>query len=178
MKVLLVSLIAASVAIAAPAQAAQGTKPAPTATSAPPAKPAATTTKPATGAGKPRTIELTGTEKMQFDKTEIAAKPGEMIRIVLKSVGTMPKAIMAHNFVLLKEGADAVEFNKSAANARETGFIPADKKGDVIAATDLAGAGETVEVTFKAPAKAGSYNFICSFPGHFAMGMRGKLIVK
>ena len=157
--------LAAAVTIAAPALAAQT------------AKPAAQTAKPAAGA-KPRTIELTGTEKMRFDKEEIVAKPGETIRIVLKAEGTMPKAIMAHNFVLLKPGVDAVEFNKAAFNARETGFIPPDKKDDVFAATALAGAGETVEITFKAPAKPGSYNYICSFPGHFAMGMRGKLVVK
>jgi len=132
----------------------------------------------AAGAAKGRTVELTGNEQMKFDKTEIAAKPGETIRIVLKSVGSMPKTIMAHNFVLLQPTADVAEFNKAAFNARETGFIPPDKKEDVIAATALAGAGETVEVTFKVPAKAGNYNFICSFPGHFAMGMRGKLIVK
>ena len=56
--------------------------------------------------------------------------------------------------------------------------IPADKKDSIIANTALAGPGETVEVTFKVPAKAGSYNFLCSFPGHYALGMRGKLIVK
>lgn len=150
--------LAAAVTLAAPAFAAQ-------------------TAKPAAGA-KPRTVELIATEKMRFDKEEIVAKPGETIRIVLKAEGTMPKAIMAHNFVLLKPGVDAVEFNKAAFNARETGFIPPDKKDDVFAATALAGAGETVEITFKAPAKPGSYNYICSFPGHFAMGMRGKLVVK
>jgi len=128
--------------------------------------------------GKARTVELTGSEQMKFDKTEITAKPGETIRVVLKSVGAMPKTIMAHNFVLLKPAADVAEFNKAAFNARETGFIPPDKKDEVIAATALAGAGETVEVTFKAPAKAGSYNFLCSFPGHYAMGMRGKFIVQ
>jgi azurin len=132
----------------------------------------------AADAGKARTVELTGNEQMKFDKTEITAKPGETIRVVLKSVGAMPKTIMAHNFVLLKPTADVAEFNKAAFNARETGFIPPDKKDDVIAATALAGAGETVEVTFKAPAKAGNYNFLCSFPGHYAMGMRGKLIVQ
>lgn len=140
------------------------------------AQAAAQTAKPA--GAKARTIELIGTEKMKFDKEEIVAKPGETIRIVLKSVGTMPKTIMAHNFVLLKPTADVVEFNKAAFNARPTEFLPPDKKGDIIAATGLAGGGETVEVTFKVPAKAGSYTFICSFPGHFAMGMRGKLIVK
>ena len=166
MKLVLVGLLGAAVSLA-PVHAAQTAKPAAG------AKPAA-----AAGAGKPRTIELVGSEKMQYDKAEIVAKPGETIRIVLKAEGTMPKTIMAHNFVLLKPGVDAVEFNKAAFNARETNFIPPDKKADVLAATALAGAGETVEVTFKAPAKPGSYNYLCSFPGHFAMGMRGKLLVK
>jgi azurin len=171
MKLLFACVLSAAVSMAAPALAAQTAKPAAG------TKPAAGKPAAATG-GKPRTIELVGSEKMRFDKEEIVAKPGETIRIVLKAEGTMPKAVMAHNFVLLKPGADAVEFNKAAFNARETGFIPPDKKDQVIAATAVAGAGETVEVTFKAPTKPGSYNYICSFPGHFAMGMRGKLIVK
>ena len=166
MKLFSACLIAAMVAVPV---AGQTTKPAAS-------KPAATAQ--GAAAGKARTIELTGDDKMKFDKEEITAKPGETIRVVLKAVGQMPKTIMAHNFVLLKPGVDAVEFNKAAFNARETGFIPPDKKDDIIAATALAGAGETVEITFKAPAKPGSYNFICSFPGHFAMGMRGKLVVK
>jgi azurin len=165
MKHFSVCLLAAALSAAGTVHAAQDTKP------------AASAAKPATTA-KARTIELVGDEKMKFDKEEIVAKPGETIRVVLKAVGTMPKTIMAHNFVLLKPTADIAEFNKAAFNARPTDFIPPDKKDDVIAATGLAGAGETVEVTFKVPAKAGSYNFLCSFPGHFAMGMRGKLVVK
>lgn len=163
MKLVFVCLLAAALPVSALAQTTPASKPA--------AETRATN-------GKARTIEIVGSENMKFDKTEIVVRPGETIRVVLKSVGTMPKTIMAHNFVLLQQGVDAAEFNKAAFNARETGFVPPDKKADVIAATALAGAGETVEVTFKAPAKAGSYNFICSFPGHFAMGMRGKLIVK
>jgi azurin len=125
-----------------------------------------------------RTIELTGDDKMKFDKTELTAKPGETIRVVLKSTGTMAKTIMGHNFVLLTLEADVAEFNTAAFNARATDFIPPDKKDSIIANTALAGPGETVEVTFKVPAKAGNYNFLCSFPGHYAMGMRGKLLVK
>lgn len=49
----------------------------------------------------------------------------------------------------------------------------------MLASTPLAGAGETVEVTFRAPSTApGTYTFLCSFPGHFAAGMRGTLVVK
>ncbi len=125
-----------------------------------------------------RTVEITATDTMKFDKTEIAAKPGETLRIVLKNTGTMLKAVAGHNFVLLKLGTDQVEFTKAAFNARDTDFIPPAMKTAVIANTALAGPGETVEVTVKVPAKAGAYPFVCSFPGHFALGMKGMLNVK
>lgn len=141
-----------------------------------------TTAKPAKGAGKGakagRTVDITTGDNMKYDVTEIAAKPGESIHVVLKNTGAMPKMVSAHNFVLLKSGTDAAEFSKAGFNARETDFIPPAMKDAVLAKTALAGAGETVDVTFKAPAKPGTYTFICSFPGHFALGMRGTLTVK
>ena len=143
----------------------------------PPAKPAA---KPATTTASKaaRTVEITGGDTMKFDKTEITARPGEMLHVVLKSNGTMPKIAMAHNFVVLKAGTDAAAFNTAAFNARITDFIPPEMKDAVITNTGLAGPGETVETTFKVPAKPGRYTYLCSFPGHFALGMRGTLIVK
>jgi azurin len=125
-----------------------------------------------------RTVELTATDTMKFDKTEITARPGETLHVVLKNVGTMPKIAAAHNFVLLKLGTDQAAFTAGAFNARETDFIPPAMKTAVIASTGLAGPGETVDTTFKVPAKPGTYPFLCSFPGHFALGMRGTLIVK
>ena len=127
---------------------------------------------------KPRIVELTGDDKVKYDKTEITAKPGETIRVVLKSAGTAPKAIMGHNFVLLKAGVDVVEFNKASFAARATDYVPTELKAQILAATALAGPGETVEVTVKVPAQPGRYTYLCTFPGHFALGMRGVLIVK
>jgi azurin len=115
---------------------------------------------------------------MKFDVTQITAKPGESIRVRLTTVSAMPKAAMAHNFVLLAAGTDASAFAMAAAMARTTAFIPAKLKASVLASTTLAGAGETVEVTFKAPTKRGKYVFLCSFPGHYNSGMTGTLTVK
>lgn len=133
---------------------------------------------PAAAKGEPRTIELTATENMKYDKVKLTARPGEQIHLVLKVVGTMAKTIMAHNFVLLKQGTSALEVNNAAFNARATDFIPESMKDKFLAFTPLAGAGETVEVTFTAPTKPGSYEYLCTFPGHYAMGMKGTLSVK
>jgi azurin len=172
--VILSLLLAAPVAAQTPATQ----KPA-----APATKPAGATQKPSTekpaaaATAKGRTIEIVGSEDMKFSLPAITAKPGEILTVRLVAKGSMPKIAMAHNFVLLTKTANQVDFATAAMNARATDFIPADKKADVIAHTALAGGGETVEVTFKAPA-AGAYPYLCSFPGHFQAGMKGTLTVK
>jgi azurin len=128
--------------------------------------------------GAARTIEIKGTDDMKFSVTQIAAKPGERIRIVLIAAGSMPKMVMAHNWILLKKGTDEQAFANASALARDTAFIAPAQKVHVLANTALAGAGEKVEVTFTAPKVAGAYPYLCSFPGHFAAGMKGTLTVK
>ena len=126
----------------------------------------------------PRVVAITGTDAMKYSVTAIEAKPGEKITVKLTGQGAIPKVAMAHNFVLLAAKTDAMAFSTAAAQARATDFVPADKKAQVLASTKLAGAGETVEVTFDAPKTPGVYEFICTFPGHFAAGMKGTLTVK
>ncbi len=125
-----------------------------------------------------RTIEIKGTDQMKFDVTEINAVPGETIRIVFTTVSKLPKRAMAHNVVILKEDADVEAFANASAMARDNDYIAADMEDQIVAATPLAGGGETVEVTFTVPEDAGSYTYICSFPGHFLGGMKGTLNVK
>lgn len=147
---------------------AQTTKPTP---------PAPTAKAPAVK-GAVRTVEIVGTEQMKYDVTTIPAKRNEQLRIRLISKGTMPKIAMAHNWVLLKLGTSQVKFITAGVQARPTDYIAPETKDQVIALTPLAGAGETVDVTFKVPGVAGDYPFVCTFPGHFQAGMRGTLAVK
>ena len=142
-----------------------------------PAAPVVAQDKPA-AAGAPRTVEITGADDMKYSVTSIPAKPGETLRIRLVSKGTLPKIAMAHNVVVLKLGSKQIDFVNAAAMARTTDFIPAEMKDQVLAATTLAGPGETVETTLKVPTTPGSYPFVCTFPGHFAAGMRGTIVVK
>ena len=134
-----------------------------------------------TDADKPseaRTIEIKGNDQMKFDVTNITAKPGEEIRIVLTTVSKLPAAAMSHNVVVLKKDTDVEAFANASAMARDNDYIAPDMKGEIIAATALASGGETVEITFMVPEEAGKYPYICSFPGHFLGGMKGILTVE
>ena len=125
-----------------------------------------------------KTVTLTGTDSMKFTPATIAARPGERIKVILKTVSALPKIAMAHNVVVLKKGTNLDAFINASATARATDFIAPAFKKQIVAATPMAGAGETVDVTFAAPSAPGRYDFVCSFPGHFAGGMRGVLVVK
>jgi azurin len=166
------TLAAAFAATSVAPMAAQATTAPAAGKTAKPAAPAAAK------AGAGRTVEITGGDDMKFNTTAIQAKPGETLHIVLKSTGSVPKVAMAHNFVALKTGVDAAKFSQDAMTARDSDYVPAARKADILAATKLAGPGETVDVTFKVPMKAGVYPYLCTFPGHYAAGMRGDLTVK
>jgi azurin len=125
-----------------------------------------------------RPVEITGNDTMKFSVTEIRAKPGETLSVTLSNIGTMPKFSMGHNWVLMKPKADIDAFVSDAAQAATTDYIPQARKGDVLAHTKLLGPKEKDTVTFQAPKEPGQYTFLCSFPGHYQVGMKGVLIVE
>jgi len=115
---------------------------------------------------------------MKFDLTEIRAKPGEALAVTLKNVGTMPKFSMGHNWVLLAENVNLETFATDAAKAVKNEYVPTIKPKRVLAATKLLGPAESDTVLFYAPTKPGRYAYVCSFPGHYQVGMKGELIVE
>jgi azurin len=142
------------------------------ATPAPPAAPAMA--KPATG----RAIVITANDTMKFNVTEIHAKPGEALAVTLTNEGTVPKFSMGHNWVLLTPDVDLTAFVGDAAMAPTTEYVPASFKASVLASTKLLGPKESDTALFYAPTKPGRYPFLCAFPGHFQVGMKGELIVE
>lgn len=122
------------------------------------------------------TLSIEGNDQMQYNKKELTVKAGASVTLTLKHTGTMAAETMGHNWVLLKQGTDVATFATAAVDAgMDNNYVPA-ASSDVIAFTKVIGGGESTTLEFTAPA-AGSYEFICSFPGHWAM-MRGTLIVE
>lgn len=124
---------------------------------------------------KTTTVEITGTDQMQYDKNEIIVHNGQEVTLILHHSGKQPKVSMGHNWVLLNQGVDMQSFDEKAAKAQATDYIPQDAQSDIIAHTKLLGGGESDTITFQAP-PVGAYDFLCSFPGHSSM-MKGKFLV-
>ena len=130
------------------------------------------------GAQAPRVVVVTAGDDMKFSVTQITARPGEILKIRLNAIGTAPKAAMAHNLIVLRPGSNQIAFVEAAAQARATDFVPPALASQVLASTILIANGESAEVEVRLPKRAGTYPFLCSFPGHFANGARGSIVVK
>ncbi len=124
-------------------------------------------------------IEITGNDQMQFNTKAIEVTAGEKVSLTFKHIGVLPKTAMGHNVVILKAGTQVPTFATKAMQAAATEYIPQDEESKkmVVTHTKLLGGGESQTITFTAPAEAGAYPYICTFPGHFAL-MQGVMTVK
>jgi azurin len=121
-------------------------------------------------------VRITSNDQMRFSATRIEVKAGGTIKIELTNSGTLPKEAMGHNFIVLKPGIVPAEFAAKAMNAKATDYVPAEAAADVLGHTKVLGPGEKETLALEGLA-AGTYPFLCSFPGHVAL-MNGELVVQ
>lgn len=119
--------------------------------------------------GKVVEIHSTGID-LSYSVTEIEATAGEQltIRYINKSEG------MQHNIVLVHGEADIRPVGIAALKAHANDYIPEKEMDRIIAYSDLAQPGDTIEFTFTVP-PPGIYPYICTYSSHFTM-MQGRLI--
>ncbi len=147
-----------------------------------------------------RTIDVIGIDKLQFVVAEqsdglqtgeevtvdgttyyilegITAQAGQDITINLKTISQLPAQAMSHNWLLLEMGTDAKAFNQASLQAKDNNYVAPDMEDQVITDTGLVASGETKSASFTVPDETGDYDYICTFPGHFA-SMQGTLTVE
>lgn len=121
-------------------------------------------------------ITVNSNDQMKFDVNEIIVKENQVVVLTLYHTGTMPKASMGHNLVIIDKDISLSDFAEKSFSAKGNDYIPKSESKNIIAYTGLLGGGESDTITFMAPVK-GSYDFLCSFPGHYSI-MKGKFIVE
>jgi azurin len=144
-----------------------------------------------------RTIEIIGTDDMRFvvaeeqdglvigeqrgeeyELEQILASPGEEIRIVLYTRSDLPGPAMSHNLAILESGTDVGAFIDASVVAADNDYIAPDMEDQVLITTAMLAGGESDTIQFTVPDETGVYDYVCSFPGHYSMGMAGELVVE
>jgi len=122
------------------------------------------------------TIETaTGAEDFSYATPELEAPAGSEINVQLNNL-TDPADEVGHNWVLVAPGQeDSVLANGIAAGDDEDWLDTSDP--GIIAATRLIEGAEKDQLKFTAP-EPGTYVFICTFPDHYAGGMKGTLTIR
>ncbi len=120
------------------------------------------------------TVEAVGESmaEIAFEPKSLSIPKNSRVKLTLKNVSSA--AGMLHNFVLVELGTGQEIATAGIKAGNENNFIPKDKR--VIAGSAVADLGESVTIEFDAP-KAGSYHYICTYPGHYPM-MIGRMNVE
>jgi uncharacterized cupredoxin-like copper-binding protein len=103
---------------------------------------------------------------LKFDKATMDSAAGE---ITVKFTNAAATPGLLHNWVLVKPGEEDAAVAESVA----PDFVPTKT---FIGHTKTIDAGKTDETKFTV--EPGTYSYICTFPGHYAAGMKGTLNVK
>lgn len=115
-------------------------------------------------------------EQLRFDTKQLVVEAGKPFQVIFENPDAMP-----HNIVFVQPGtlqavAEAVQAQApDKLDSQGRAYVP-EKDSRVLAATKLLEAGQKETLDLTAPEKEGTYEFVCTFPGHWAI-MQGKLIV-
>jgi azurin/glucose/arabinose dehydrogenase len=115
-------------------------------------------------------------EQLRYDTARLVVEAGKPFEVVFENPDAMP-----HNLVFVLPGtlqdiATAVQTQApDKLDSQGRSYVP-ENDPRVIAATKMLEAGKSETLSLTAPETEGTYQFVCTFPGHWAI-MKGDLIV-
>ncbi len=123
--------------------------------------------------GPDQTLTVGTKPGLKFDVDKLEVKAGSRIKLVFNNNDDM-----LHNFVITKPG-QANNVGEAALrlnlNGPKMNYVP--NTPDVLYHTNILQPETAESIYFVAPTTPGNYQFVCSFPGHYAL-MQGTLVVK
>jgi azurin len=120
-------------------------------------------------------IVRTVNEELRYDTQRIVVPAGKSYEIIFENGDGMP-----HNLVVTQAGARqkvgmaAMELPPGHTDRQGRAYVTEDK--EIVAATKMLENGQAETLKLTAPRTEGTYDFFCTFPGHWAL-MFGQIVV-
>ncbi|MBL9207078.1 MAG: HEAT repeat domain-containing protein [Opitutaceae bacterium] len=120
-------------------------------------------------------VVRTVVEEMRYDTPRIVAPPGKPIEIIFENPDVMP-----HNLVVVQPGARervataALTLPPEHLDRSGRAWVPESR--EIVAATRLVEPGQSETLRLPALNEEGTYEFVCTFPGHWVI-MWGQLVI-
>jgi len=111
---------------------------------------------------------------MKYDVTEVRAAPGEVLEFVMENPDSMQHNLLVTAPGKMPEVGVACDKMGETLEGKGRQFVP--DLPSVLAAMGLVDPGRTGRVFWVVPDKAGTYPFVCTYPGHWRT-MNGKIKV-
>jgi putative heme-binding domain-containing protein len=113
-------------------------------------------------------------EEMRFDKPFFAVEAGRPVQIVLRNEDAMPHNLVVTMPGMLREVAQLAGRMGSTPGSDGKQYVP--ESDEVLFATGMVQPDRQERLVFDAPAEAGEYPYVCTFPQHW-MRMYGVMVV-
>ena len=120
-------------------------------------------------------VVRTVVEEMRYDVPRLVVPFGKPFEIIFENPDVMP-----HNLVVVQPGSrqkigmSAMELLPEHTDRQGRAWVPEDK--EIVAATKLTETGQSETLKLAAIRTEGAYEYVCTFPGHWAV-MFGQLVV-
>jgi azurin/lysophospholipase L1-like esterase/glucose/arabinose dehydrogenase len=101
--------------------------------------------------------------QLKYNLTNFSVKAGSKVKITFLNPDVIP-----HNLLIVEPGSKAEIGNQAIAMGADA-VKKAPKNSKILQGTKMLEAGQKETLEFTAPAKPGDYEFICTFPGHWAV---------
>ena len=112
---------------------------------------------------------------MQYDVKELKAKSGEILDFVFENTDTIQHNLLVVAPGKMSEVGVAADKMGETVEGKAAQFVP--DLPSVIAVMGLVDPQKTGHLSMAAPQKPGTYQYVCTYPGHWRM-MNGKLKVE
>ncbi len=101
--------------------------------------------------------------QLKYNLTNFSVKAGSKVKITFLNPDVIP-----HNLLIVEPGSKAEIGNQAIAMGAEA-VKKAPTNSKILHGTKMLEAGQKETLEFNAPSKPGDYEFICTFPGHWAV---------